>query len=283
METLIYKYKSKEKYFEYNKTSYNEIKKMNCEHTHAYYELYYLRKGYCEYLIDGKLYHLEKGDIVLIRPYGIHKTIYPKAVNTRRNIIYFSKGFIQSNFREDREWLLDMFSGGTPIIRGSEQMQKTMESIFIELHNICVAKPIGYEICIETYFLQLLLLLQKSVSEESILLPRETSEIEQKMLNITGYINDNYKEFLTLNLLAQQFYISPHYLSHKFKSVIGMSITDYMHSVRIKAAQEQLRMSNKSVLSIGEDCGFGSNSQFRRVFQKSTGTSPINYRKLVRE
>lgn len=279
MEKRIYTYRSDNRYFELTKMSHQGCEKMKIEHSHSYYELYYLRRGYCDYMIDGKLYHLEKGDLVLIKPFALHKTIYPKAVNTHRNIIYFTDHFIQSNFIEDKKWLFELFDMGSPIIRCNERIKEEVESMFIDMHDQCIRRELGFEMYVEYCFHKLLMLLRKNGSEEALVMPKETNDIEKKILEVAVYIEKNYQEKINLEELAHHFFISQHYLSRKFKSILGMSITEYIQSRRIKAAQMMLKQSNKTILEIGMECGFGSNSQFRRVFNNYTGTSPMNYRK----
>ena len=62
---------------------------------------------------------------------------------------------------------------------------------------------------------------------------------------IQGYIAEHYAEKLTLTSIANQFYISPYYLSRLFKKTINLSLIEYINGVRIKAAQNMIEKTNE--------------------------------------
>ena len=89
----------------------------------------------------------------------------------------------------------------------------------------------------------------------------------------------NYREPLSLQSIAEQFYISPCYLSHLFKKCTGLSIFEYINSLRIRAAKSALETSKLKVTEIAEQTGFCTASHLGRIFKQGTGLSPNQYRK----
>ncbi len=125
----------------------------------------------------------------------------------------------------------------------------------------------------------MLILISKGYGEDYIS-PKDPSNTEKKMLDIAKYIHLHYMDTMSLDYLAKTFFISQHYLSHKFKEVTGFTVTDYIHSIRIKKTQELLVSTNKKIIEISQTCGFGSVSQFQRIFKKYCHMTPRQFRKI---
>lgn len=101
----------------------------------------------------------------------------------------------------------------------------------------------------------------------------------EKIEEIRKFIEKNYQKRLTVQHVAQKFYISSSSLSHQFKKEMNVSFNQYLNSFRITKAKELLEDSELSISEIATLTGFGSISQFDRVFLSETGISPKNYRK----
>lgn len=265
---------------EFSKAINHGNTRMDASHFHSTYEIYYLQKGYCDYFIENKLYHVEAGDVVLIHKHLLHKTHYPKAMNTKRLLVNFDDKYIATQHSEDIQWLLACFKRDNPIIRFHHQDNKhKLMQLFSELVILSTRQPDGYRFQLETCFHQLLILISQGHNDDYIS-PKQPSDMEKKMLDIAQYIHSHYINDIRLAELAKTFFISPHYLSHKFKAVTGFSITDYIHSIRIKRTQELLINTNKKIIDISQACGFGSVSQFQRVFHKYCHMTPRQFRKI---
>jgi YesN/AraC family two-component response regulator len=98
--------------------------------------------------------------------------------------------------------------------------------------------------------------------------------------DIVQHINRNFMQKITLDDVSKQFYISRFYLSKTFKETTGFTFVEYLNSVRIKEAQKLLIITNKKIIQISYEVGFGSVAHFGRVFKTITGYSPLQYRKL---
>lgn len=96
---------------------------------------------------------------------------------------------------------------------------------------------------------------------------------------ILRYIDERDMLDLTLNMVADEFKMSPSYLSKLIKKVSGMSFLSYLTSRRMLRAEHLLKVSDKNITEISYDCGFKSVRTFNRVFKKLNGLSPSQYRK----
>ncbi len=102
------------------------------------------------------------------------------------------------------------------------------------------------------------------------------------LMTVRSYLDEHYSEKITLDELAERFYINKFYLTRIFKEQFGMSINSYLLQVRITHAKYELRFSDKTADAIGRETGIGSGYYFSRVFRQVEGVSPMEYRKMWR-
>lgn len=92
------------------------------------------------------------------------------------------------------------------------------------------------------------------------------------------YINQHYKEPITLNTLAAHIHVSPTYLSRILNMELDMGLPDLVNNLRIKKAKEMLSDHNLRINEISEALGYNSTQYFTRTFKKLTGFTPLDYR-----
>ncbi|NHN29724.1 methylphosphotriester-DNA--protein-cysteine methyltransferase family protein [Paenibacillus sp. S3N08] len=98
--------------------------------------------------------------------------------------------------------------------------------------------------------------------------------------SVTAYIELNYMEHVTLNLLADISHGSPYHLHRTFKKVKGMTPVAYIQQIRIGHAQQQLISTKKGIAEIGQSVGLPNTPYFITLFKKKTGSTPGDYRQL---
>ncbi len=108
-------------------------------------------------------------------------------------------------------------------------------------------------------------------------------DIEQTLKRLNQLIQDEkiyQNENLNLSMLAEQMTLSGHQLSEFINTQFDMSFSKYIRQVRVNAAKTCLiEDSTSSVLSIGLENGFKSQSSFYAAFKDETGESPGSFRK----
>lgn len=105
------------------------------------------------------------------------------------------------------------------------------------------------------------------------------SALSDKLKKILHYLDEHYTEDISLDMLAEQFYISKYYLSREFKKEYGTTIIQYVLTKKITNAKELLRYSNSSIEEIARLCGIDDASYFNKVFKKMEGCTASEYRK----
>ena len=97
--------------------------------------------------------------------------------------------------------------------------------------------------------------------------------------NVINYIHSNIQENLSVNEIANLFYVSPTYLSRVFKKETGMSLIDYINQLKIKHSTFLLRDTYLPIQDIGRILGINDTNYFSRLFKKYMNETPTQYRK----
>lgn len=107
--------------------------------------------------------------------------------------------------------------------------------------------------------------------------PRFTGK--RNLREIKDYIDLHYHQKITLDNLAQQFFINKFYLTRLFKEQFGISVNHYLLQVRTTRAKQLLRFSDLSIEQVGQECGMNDANYFSRMFKKVEGITPGEYRR----
>ena len=122
--------------------------------------------------------------------------------------------------------------------------------------------------------LQYHMLLEFTEQVEKLHRGRQTTRLS---LDVAYYIRHHLSEPVSVERMAEEFYISRPYLSAKFKKETGQTLTDFILSEKTEEAKRLLRYSDKSLSAISSYLGFSSQSHFIRVFRKYAGVNPGEY------
>ncbi|MBQ6352302.1 MAG: helix-turn-helix domain-containing protein [Lentisphaeria bacterium] len=113
----------------------------------------------------------------------------------------------------------------------------------------------------------------------STLLFMEQVNTPDKITLVQKYIHENYMHRLDVAGVARRFYLSPNYFSRLFRRTLGTGFNSYLNCYRVERAREMLLETELSVSEIAFACGFGSISQFNRVFRAVVRRSPGELRR----
>lgn len=104
---------------------------------------------------------------------------------------------------------------------------------------------------------------------------------EERIVDIMNYVNNHYKD-VTLDELADTFNLSKPYLSKYIKENGGITFQDAVKKARMKKARKLLKESNQTVESIAAAVGYENVEHFNRLFKKSYGMTPVQFRRESR-
>lgn len=240
---------------------------MSQSHYHEYYEIYYLEAGERFHMVEDKLYKMEAGEFIIFPPYVMHHSYGAENMPFKRVLLYFSQEeilwpSILSELREEG----GIYKVG---IRERQEVHRAMELILKEQKN-----PGAYH---EEYARGVLNMLLLLIAREER--PEKAPERKSRIGEVIRYIHSHYQEEISLEMLAQMFYVSPYYLCREFKKSTNSTIVRYINVTRIMNAQRKFMETSKNITDISRETGFSNLTHFNRVFKSVTGMSPSQYRR----
>lgn len=283
--------------FYINQSKKTDTFNMGSFHMHKMYEVYYLMEGSRKYFIDDSIYLVNAGSLVLIDADSVHKTASMGDIPHTRIVLNFSLDFLESFSEEVKDLdLTSIFKTKFTILPLSFKYKLIIENILSRLIDIDstsspiqaipndddsnTTPPTASKVLTKLLLSELLI----SIKEYIGVLEQKEYESHQivnnKVDKIIKYICKHFAEDLTLTSIAEEFYISPFYLSKIFKRSTNLSIVEYINSLRIRRAKELLETTSIKIAEIAEIVGFSSSSHFSRTFKLLTGLSPQQYKKF---
>lgn len=158
------------------------------------------------------------------------------------------------------------------VVSGYDDFSYCREALRLKITDY-ILKPVNYEefgSCIDN--LKISRFQRRTVRREE---PGE----ERPIVSITRYLQEHLAQDISLGLLAEEFHLSPQYISQLFKSEIGVNYLSYLTNIRMERAKKLLLSTGLSIGEIGSQLGFGDYRVFTKVFKKSEGVTPSQFRR----
>ena len=102
-----------------------------------------------------------------------------------------------------------------------------------------------------------------------------------KFTKVIKYINDNFRDKISVDEISCKFGYNKSYFCRRFKSITGTNIMNYIMILRLEEAKKMLKETNDNIMNIAEKCGFSDFPYFCRSFKKHYRKTPREYRKSV--
>lgn len=246
-----------------DRASHDKYWRMPYMHYHTYYELLFLEKGECTYFIEDRIISAMQYDVVLFPPRAVHKS--NGGSEHTRTVVNFSEAYLKRYFTAEAIGeLLSCFETERITLEPSEFNALLKEVKALRTHSEQFSR-LSYV---------LFMLSQHKNSSP------DTAEYEQNPA--AAYINRHYNEILSIDELAQVFHVSKEHLCRKFKASTGLTLTEYINSIRINHACELLCTTDRSITDIALAVGFNSYMYFNRVFNKIMKVPPSEFRSRIK-
>ena len=239
-------------------------------HYHEFCKLLLLVSGSGGYWIAGQRYALQPGDIVLVSSHCVHRPEFEAGAAYERIIVYISPEFLRRQSTGDCD-LLDCFSRG-PVLR-SEKSRLRLFQLAQQLEGELSSDEPGRVILSRGMLLRLLVEILREQGRTAAPEPMGITAADSRVRQIMAYMDAHLTEELTVQTIAERFYLSKYHMMRLFRSGTGSSIIGYITRQRLMLARELIA----SGLPATESCfraGFGSYSSFTRAYGKYFGTTP---------
>ncbi len=254
-------------------------------HQHDFYEVYYFIGGNVDYNVEGRTYQLKSGDLLLINPLELHQPrISPEQADYERIVLWINKNYL-SELCYNKTSLTRCFDNTVPehsnLLRPTKIQQNYVSTLLGELINESKSNNYASEIALEALLLRFLVELNRLTTSSKVSPKKEELPSSSIIPNVLDFINNHYCEKLTLQSIADEFFVSKYYLSHAFNDVVGTSVHRYIVLKRLIHAKQMLLSGIKSTTA-ATNCGFTDYAGFYRAFTAEYGVTPKEFIKIYR-
>ena len=237
--------------------------------------------GKVTYMVEGVTYFLQPWDILLIRRNMIHRPIMDPSEPYERIVIWLGREYLKA--RSDSSAPLDQCfdtvrDRSFHLLRTAPDRRVFYMDLLQDLEGALRGREFGAARLADILCQQLLIAVNRDViSSHTASDAPESYRVDRKIEEILQYIAAHLSEELSVELLAQKFYLSRYYLMHRFKAVTGYSLHQYIRQKRLLRAAELIR-EGEMVMKAAEQVGLNEYSTFLRAFQAMFHMSPREFR-----
>lgn len=233
-------------------------------HSHCFTEFFYITNGTGMFSVESEILNVKSNDLIILNPNIVHTEIS----NPSKPLEYIVLGVEGIKFQaEDREYFL---------LNGSAHKSD------LHLYFNTLAHEMKQDLLYRDFVCQNLLniiftiILRNDTFQISLVTgPRLTRDCQI----VKKYIEEHYKENITLETLSSLVHLNKYYFVHYFTEQFGTSPINYLISRRIEESKHLLESTDYSLSSISQILGFSSPSYFSQTFKRTTNISPQEYRK----
>ena len=198
------------------------------------------------------------------------------------NILFSVDMFRSKNHDSlDSEFFLPLLAGDVDIksiYDRDDPLYPQLSSCLNRVDKLCSETPKGYHLALKgCYFEFFYILFTNSTVRDETDRKNRARDLERTKL-ILSYIDENYKEAISITDIASYCGFSESHFMRFFKNTMGVSFVSYLNDFRLNVAARLLSTNDESVLSVAENCGFFNLSYFNRMFKKKYGVTPSRYR-----
>ena len=246
-------------------------------HNHDYHEILYFVSGRLRYMIEGTVYNLRPGDILVTHNKEMHKPILDASKPYERYVLWIHPKFIKElsdNFVNLSSLFEQVSQGDNHVLRPSSTMHTLISNLFSNLVVTNSNSKFGDSLLQKSYLTELLIYLNR-VSMDNQYESEGSSEYDPRINDIIKYINDTLHDQISLDDIAEKFYLSKYHLCRLFKKNVGMTIYQYIMKKRLIIAKSLL-ISGSNVRAAFISSGFSDYSNFLKSFKNEFGVLPKN-------
>ena len=250
-------------------------------HGHEFYEVNLIWSGTMHYRVGERSYYLTSGDMLLLSPGQEHQP-EPEKGPCERVVLWIGDVFL-NQFRSlgfDPTACFEETQPGGSCLRFDEDATMRIGELLDRCLRESAAEDFGSAMMADTTAVQAMILInrlyRKSVQD------RRRGRSGSLVNSVLEYINNHFSEELTLDSLANRFFISKYHLSREFGRIVGIPVHRYITQKRLVVAKQMLTEGRPSSM-VYQHCGFGDYSNFYRAFRGEYGVSPKEFVAGLRE
>lgn len=244
-------------------------------HYHEFCKILLLLSGSGGYIVDGQRYALQTGDIVLVNSHSVHRPEFESGAAYERIILYISPEFLRRNSTVDCD-LTECFARGH-VLRTEESERKKLFALAAALERELAGDGYGRVLLCHSALLRLLVHIGRSLRRSDAPQPGPVTPGNDRVSAIIRYLDRHLSEDISIDELAERFFLSKYHMMRLFRRETGSTIHSYLTERRLALAQE-LMAGGMSATDACFRSGWRSYCSFTRAYGKRFGSTPTGRR-----
>lgn len=248
-------------------------------HYHEFHKAVFFLEGTASYIVEGRSYFLQPGDVVLVGRHLIHKPVIDPTRPYERVVLYLDPDFLDSQ-GEGEETLGRCFRLAAQrrfaLTRPDGEDREALARALEGLEQALGDREFGADLLARGRLVELLVHLNRAQARDRTRV-EEVSRADPKIAQVLDYINGNLQADLSVESLAALAYMSKYHFMRRFRALTGYSVHRYVSEKRLLAAAALLRRGIPAQ-EVSLRCGFQDYSTFQRAFKAKYGVTPRQWR-----
>ena len=248
----------------------DQTKKDFSYHYHDFHKIIVFISGKVTYHIEGKAYHLKPRDILLVSQGAIHKPEIDPSVPYERYIFWIRDDLscqeLNTCFQKANDRSFNL-------VRADSALQERLKDLLPEIEQTLQNKHFGDTVLRNALFTQFMIYINRIFLRTSSSPDKKTYSSDTQVEQLLKYINRNLSENLSIDQLANRFFLSKYHMMRKFKNETGYTIHNYITSKRLLMARS-LISQGMPVMKAAQASGFHDYTTFVRAYKKQFGKAP---------
>ncbi|WP_028593734.1 helix-turn-helix transcriptional regulator [Paenibacillus assamensis] len=253
-------------------------------HVHHFIEFTYTFKGKGKEMINGIEKELIPGTFTLLFPHQVHEIeiepgeelfLYVGAIGLKA---FFGEG---DSFLTLHSLLKQAENDENTTYKLNESTGNQVLALLQEMHEEVLDTKPWNRMMFLAKLMQLFIIFDRFRQTQAGLRQKLAHELTHRkgMWEVIHYVYQNFKEDITLEMLAKKFNYSVSYISISFKQMVGENYYSFLERIRVAHACNLLIGTDMKITEVGYEAGFKSYPTFIRVFQTRMDMTPTAYRK----
>ena len=246
-------------------------------HIHDCLEIYYSIAGDKQFVVEDHLYDADPGDLFAVNPFEAHRPVCAEGAEHERIIVCIHPEYLRSLSTPDTDLSACFFRRPKGFSHRVMLSEAERADFMLLLRRLSAPQGFGSDLLQNSCFVELMVLLNGLYFERNgDLVAAPNPHANERAAQILAYLNERITQPITIDTIAEAFYLSRGYVCRLFKESTGTTINKYVVARRISVAK-RLLSEGRTVHEACEESGFGDYAHFIRAFGQAVGVSPKQY------
>ena len=256
--------------------SYSSADQLITNHWHNSLEVLYIASGKMDTGINNAIYHLKRGDLIIINSGDIHFT---RCRDYAKIYVLQVPYPLLNTHIPNYDYVRFQDSDGSVVFSNPAKVDE-LSRLMIQMYEITLEQKPGYTLLFSSKLYQFLFILFQGYHTDISSRTKQKSDRNLiRLEQVMNYVKSHYMQPISLEDAAQILSLNPEYFCRYFKKYMGMTFLEYVNSIRLYHIHQDLLNTNYSVSELMDRHGFTNYKLFSKMFRNTYGCPPGMFRK----